>query len=176
MKKLFSISIAATFLMGCSAAMQPAKQVDIPYSFNLVAMKQQLEQGKETIKGNAFLRQQGGGTVNCAGSKVDLYPYSQYSMARIEAQYPMDIWLGGRIKSKDTFKPVVPEFESLKLTTVCDSEGNFEFDGVKNGDYILVTEVLWNVPSSYGMQRQGGYLFQKVAIAKGQKSKVIITQ
>ncbi|OOH89522.1 hypothetical protein BMT54_06415 [Pasteurellaceae bacterium 15-036681] len=176
MKKLLSLSVVATLLMGCSAAMQPAKEVSIPHQFDLAQVQKQLESGKETLKGNAFLRQKGGGTVNCAGATVDLYPYTPYSMARIEAQYPFDMWIGGRFKSKDTFVPVVPQFETLKKTTTCDSEGNFEFDSLKDGSYIVVTEVVWHVPGKYGMERQGGYLFKNVSVNKGNKSKVIITQ
>ena len=176
MKKLLLVGLVSTALIGCSAAMQPAKKVEIPYQFDVVQAKKQLEDGKETLKGNAFLRQMGGGIVNCAGSNVDLYPYSQYSDIRIQAQYPKDIWLGSRIKSRDTFTPDAAEFDSLKRTAICDSEGNFEFESIKDGNYILVTEVIWNVMDKFGPSRQGGYLIKNISVGKGQKSKVIITE
>ncbi|SUT93176.1 Uncharacterised protein [[Actinobacillus] rossii] len=172
MKKILAISIFATLLTGCMTS----KQVNIPYSFDAHQAKQQLETGKETLKGNAFLRQKGGGVVNCAGSAVDLYPYSQYSNARLDAQYPVNAWLGSRLKSIDTFTPNVPEFEVLKKTTTCDAEGNFEFESIKDGNYIVVTEVVWSVPGQFGMERQGGYLIKNVTVSKGHKSKIVISQ
>lgn len=176
MKKLLLVGLISVVLTGCSAAMQPAKQVDIPHQFDVNQVKKQLENGTETLKGNAFLRQMGGGIVNCAGSNVDLYPYTPYSDVRIQAQYPKDMWLGSRIKSRDTFNPSAPEFDVLKRTTVCDSEGNFEFDSVKDGNYIVVTQVVWSVQGQFGPQRQGGYLIKNIAVNKGQKSKVIVSE
>lgn len=175
MKKLLPLFMV-TLLTGCSAAMQPAKQVNIPYQFDANLAKKQLESGSEVLQGNAFLRQVGGGIVNCAGSNVDLYPSSPYSNARIEAKYPVDMWLGTRIKSKDTFNPEAPEFESIKRSTTCDSDGNFVFESVKPGNYIVVTEVRWSVAGPYGPQPQGGYIFKTVAVNKGQKSKLVISQ
>ena len=175
MKKLLPLFMV-TLLTGCSAAMQPAKQVNIPYQFDSNMARKQLENGNETLQGNAFLRQVGGGVVNCAGSTVDLYPSSPYSNARIEAKYPVDMWLGSRIKSRDTFNPEAPEFESIKRSTTCDSDGNFAFESVKPGNYIVVTEVRWTVTGPYGPQSQGGYIFKTVTVNKGQKSKLVISQ
>ena len=175
MKKLF-VSLTCFTLFGCSAAMQPAKVINLPYQFDEIKAKQQLENGKEVLSGSAFLRQNGGGVVNCAGSDVDLYPYSQYSDARIQAQHPVDIWLGGRIRSNDTFVPAAPQFDSIKLSTTCDAQGNFEFNSIKSGDYIAVTRIVWYVPSQYGQQRQGGYVIKNVTVRKGVQNKIVISQ
>lgn len=172
MKKLVLIGLASAVLAGCATA---PKEVNLSHKFDAAQAQSQLN-GKEMLKGNAFLRQVGGGIVNCAGSTVELYPANPYSTERLFAQYPTSSWDGSVYKANVKFTPDDSRFETVKKTTTCDSEGNFEFESIKDGNYIVVTEVVWSVPSQYGMQRQGGYLLKNISVSKGHKSKVVITK
>ena len=173
MKKLLFAALSTALLAGCAPT---PKQINIPYQFDSNQAKKQLEPGSERLEGNAFLRQVGGGIVNCAGYNVDLYPSSPYTKARIEGMYPLNQWLGNRFISADTFNPDYPDFKNIKRSTTCDSEGNFVFDSLKTGEYIVVTEVRWSVPSQFGMQQQGGYILKPITVTKGQKNKLVISQ
>lgn len=71
MKKLAIISIASLALFGCKAA---AVKENFNSTFNVDEVSFIKEEGTNTITGNAFLRQRGGGVVTCAGENITLYP------------------------------------------------------------------------------------------------------
>ena len=58
MKKLLFAALSTALLAGCAPT---PKQINIPYQFDSNQAKKQLEPGSETLQGNAFLRQVGGG-------------------------------------------------------------------------------------------------------------------
>ncbi|XOC39369.1 lipoprotein [Haemophilus influenzae] len=60
MKKLLFAALSTALLAGCAPT---PKQINIPYQFDSNQAKKQLEPGSETLQGNAFLRQVGGGLL-----------------------------------------------------------------------------------------------------------------
>ncbi|MDQ6996926.1 MAG: hypothetical protein Q9M82_05625, partial [Mariprofundus sp.] len=56
----------------------PLKKVQLTQTYNPADQNKYVVSGQNTITGQAFLRQQGGGTVTCAGSHVVLFPATPF--------------------------------------------------------------------------------------------------
>lgn len=172
--KFVSLTIGAMsviMLSGCIASKPP---VALNNKFDTALTKSLFEsRGKNTIQGNAFLRQQGGGVVTCAGSDVRMLPVTQYSTERIQHIYSNSergyrpFFMGPVQFTENPY-----EYQQYHVTNVCDSQGNFSFDNVGDGDYYVTTMVKWQV----GYNMQGGLLMQKVKVSNGENKKLVLTQ
>lgn len=116
--------------------------------------------GNSTVRGQAFLRQKGGGVVTCAGSQVMLIPATPYfreaiNMARAGQRKPI----------------LSPEAQDLRKTSTCDSQGNFSFSKVPAGKWFLVTEVSWIVA---GLS-QGGGLLEEITTDNDSVTEIIMS-
>lgn len=63
-----------------------------------------------------------------------------------------------------------PSYYDYTRTTIADGEGRFEFSGVADGRYYVVTDVVWMA----GNYRQGGALMERVQIEDGQSQEIIV--
>lgn len=158
------------------AACQPiAKKVNLTSTFKADEAASILEEGDNTITGNAFLRQNGGGVVTCAGYEADLIPATDYALERINiiygnAQKGYASVAPYQVKAYD-FGDTPSEYSEYKRKTLCDSSGHFKFTNVPDGDYVLTASVIWKVQS-----QQGGHLMQRVAVSGGETKDLIVTQ
>ncbi len=66
-----------------------------------------------------------------------------------------------------------PEFQKYVRKAQCDAEGDFEFTGVPNGTYYVVSQVTWMVPGSY--ISEGGVVGKRITVTNGRSQKVIVT-
>src|SRR6185295_686938 len=82
--KIYVVLVCLT-VWGCATTQ--VKTVQLTSRFDEQEMKARLRPGKARISGNAFVRQNGGGVVTCAGSQVSLIPKTDYSAERIRAIY-----------------------------------------------------------------------------------------
>ncbi len=130
------------------------------------------KRGAATVRGQAFMRQLGGGVVTCAGEKVQLIPATAYARERITKLYGKPD--GGRINLYQgaSMKNVPPAYLKYMRQATCDAEGDFEFTGVANGDYYLATRVVWMVPGSY--LAQGGGVAKRITVKGGRSPRVIL--
>ena len=158
---------AALTLTTCVAgatALNPIRTVT-PFDPSLAAHIMEL--GANTITGQAFLRQRGGGVVTCAGATVDLFPQTPYSRERVLNLY-------GTITqpSQGTRFLDDPDPRYLELTreTICDADGNFRFADVPDGEYFVIARVQWEVASS----TQGGPVMAPAAVSGGEEVHVLI--
>ena len=142
MKALATIAatlFAAASVVGCASAPMQS----IFYADEVAFIH---ERGTNTIKGNAFLRQQGGDVVSCAGSEVLLIPKGSYSTERMKKLFGTASAKGFKEKPTVRFrrelKAVDGYWHALKRTT-CDIDGKFEFRNVAAGSYFIVTSVTW---------------------------------
>lgn len=119
----------------------------------------------QTIRGQAFLRQRGGGNVTCAGREVMMIPDTAY-FGEI-----FDIARRGATAVPGQNHQVPKEFASLRKMSMCDAQGNFEFENVAPGRWFIATEVVWEVGSS----NQGGGLLKRIEVAEGQTGRVFLT-
>lgn len=135
--------------------------------------------GEGRIEGSALLRTVGGDVRTCAGLEVTLLPAGEYASERMGGIY------------QDNFKGFVPvsvaaiplefsdddpRYTQTTKTTLCDAQGEFEFDNLPMGDYFVTTSVIWQVPGRYGSSSQGGVIMQRVNLPLGETVRVVLTQ
>lgn len=167
--KLIAIS-ASLIISGCVTV----KEVALQNEFNLSEAAYINKDGKNNITGNAFMRQRGGDVVTCAGSDVTLIPATKYAKERMLKMYGSES--GGAITSNDTsfvkFKESPEQYLAMTKKTKCDSNGNFEFNNLADGEYYISTKVIW----SAGYADQGGFLAHKVTLRNGKTEKIIMSK
>jgi hypothetical protein len=162
-----SLLVIAFCITGCVQPQAPIT-VTLNSTFNEEEAKSLLKDGTNTIQGNAFMRQQGGGVVTCAGNEVFLTPDTDYSKERMVAIYgSSEIGLSQR---PIQFIPDIKAYKDLVKKTQCNSQGNFKFEKVADGTFYVVTSVLWQVANS----PQGGNLMKKVSVKNGEIQDIII--
>jgi len=135
------LAIACASLAGCVSA----PKINSAFNANEAAFIHQ--QGRGVIRGQAFLRRNDGIVVYAAGSDVVLIPKTIYSTERINALYR-----GAKINYFVPSPESPPGFEEATKRTKANGEGRFEFAGLADGDYYVVTKVMWLV----GNAPQGG--------------------
>jgi len=178
MKRVASIGVLA-LLAGC-VTMQPQEvEYKLLSSFDAEFAKTQIAQGDGEINGTAFLRQQGGGVVTCAGQDVHMTPVTQYASDRLFRIYGTAPAVGHTVGSdirealrvRIKFVPDFPEYKEYSRATKCDAQGEFRFENVKDGDYYISTPVVWQVGA-----HQGGFLATRVKVENGKTPRVIMTR
>jgi hypothetical protein len=148
-------------LGGCVAA------PEITSTFNPVEAEHINRQGTATISGQAFLRRNDGVVVYGASSDTVLVPASTYAKERVAALYR-----GGKVNSfVPSPKNTDPRYEQMARRTKNDGEGRFTFDRVADGDYFVMTTVMWMA----GDWRQGGNIMEPVTVRNGQGINLIMT-
>ena len=168
MKKLLIIGIILSSLSGC-AHQVPTN--NLHNQFNPAEAKKLLEEGKNSVKGEAFLRQNGGGIITWAGTVVSLIPKTHYTEERLQHIYGvLDYNDVKSSKNSINFNPNPFEYTQLQKETKCNSRGGFEFNNVADGDFYITTYVQWQVVSS-----QGAGLIQKVQLSNESTKKIILT-
>jgi hypothetical protein len=135
-------------------------------SFNAADAAFIYQQGKGGIKGQAFLRRNDGIVIYAAGSDVVLIPKTTYSTERINALYG-----SGKINLYTPSPESPPGFEAATRQTKANGEGRFEFPNLADGDYYIVTKVIWMV----GNMQQGGALMEQAQIRAGATVEVIMS-
>lgn len=150
-----------------------------------------------TLTGQGFLKTQSGDVKTCAGNEVYLEPYTDEKnwtyQKIVYDKYAETIGKNFEIKlaklyvetgdnsyyKKSQEKPleVIPieyDYRTLSdkfvLKTQCDATGNFEFTDLKQGKYIIATEVTWKTDTW-----QGGYV-SKIIDINQTKQKVFLTE
>jgi hypothetical protein len=120
--------------------------------------------GTATVAGQAFLRQQGGGVVTCAGSDVLLFPNTAYIREAIAIM---------KSGATPTGMPTMsdPRMKGAGRRQQCNAQGNFKFENVPEGNWFVASEVKWAV----GYARQGGSLVQEIHTSPGVTTDVLLT-
>lgn len=119
--------------------------------------------GTASIKGQAFLRQNGGGVVTCAGAEVFAFPATDYFQP---IRYPLRALIEGGTDSIDNAA------KRLVRRTMCDAQGNFEIANLPAGEWIVITSVEWSV----GYRSQGGYLKKLATAATAAAPAIYLTE
>ena len=168
MKKHVAIALTAAMLAGCAG-----EHVQLTTHYDPADAAWAVGKGSGRISGQAFLRQNGGGVITCAGNGVNLTPVTPYATERITAFYGNDT-SGYRIPM---FAPQLPKgepgYNESFRTATCDAQGNFSFTELPAGAYYITTKVFWTVGGS--VLPEGGFLMQKVSVLDGQAQKVVLT-
>lgn len=166
-QKLAPSLLSVSFLSACASLNTPV-EVGLGIPFVVDQARQALQPGINTVRGSGFMRQQGGGTVTCAGSTVFLIPATAYATARMQAVYG-NAQSGVRARAVK-FSPDEPLYYELQKQTRCDAQGSFTFERVADGEFFLVTSVSWVV----NYVQQGGYLMQRIRLQGGQTVTAVL--
>jgi hypothetical protein len=107
--------------------------------------------GQTTVRGQAFLRQQGGGVVTCAGEAVQLAPLTGTMRESLQV---------ARACKRVVVSGPTQIGPRITRTSTCDAQGNFRFDSIPSGEWVLITKVRWLV----GGAQQGGELAKEISV------------
>lgn len=127
-----------------------------------------LRDGAGVITGQAFLKTRGGDVRVGAGNVITLMPddgWTPRAYATLLEHFVLD---------------KIPEearsyFGKVVRTTQADAHGNFTFEGLPKGKYILETIITWQVPSRYGLETTGGKV-RRAVIVGDTPAKVMLTE
>jgi hypothetical protein len=172
--KGFAATAMSIALMGCAAppGLQSEPPVPIRGAFDEGLARKLVGEGVNTIRGNAFMRQRGGGVVTCAGSEVYLIPATQYAKERMAYLYGTQGESGSNSHRRQfSFNPDPPSYTAIVRTTRCDSQGNFVFDRVADGEFYVQTQVSWMAGSL-----QGGNLMHRVSVGGNQSISLVLSR
>lgn len=148
-------------LFGLSACARQPTQIAAPFDEN--THRPYLAQGAATIAGQGFMRQQGGGTVTCAGSPVYLLPATAFFDEAIKI-----FKSGGTPSSAERLDP---EFKPIVKQTQCDAQGNFKFSNVAPAQWTVITRVAWKA----GIYDEGGFVAKKIDVGVDSQDSVYLT-
>jgi hypothetical protein len=167
------ISALALTLVGCATTRPEVVKISAP--FNEVAAAEAMKPGNNIITGSAFMRQRGGGVVTCAGASVELLPATPYAIERIGHLY------GNKSEGLRTvaqhqkpfqFDPDAEGYIRIARKTKCDAQGKFTFEKVADGEFFLVTTVVWSL-STY--TTDGGTIMQRLSVSGGEAKSVVLS-
>jgi hypothetical protein len=170
------IKLLLTFIVlnisGC-VSMAKLEPIVLKEKFNAIEAKELMQEGNNSIKGSALIRQAGGTVVTCAGTEITLIPATKYAKERMLNLYGNInngfISINKRFAS---FTSTEPEYNSMQKNTVCDAQGFFKFDKVMSGEYFLITSIVWRLQQ---YQNAGGHLMKKINLIDGQNLETTLS-
>ena len=61
--------------------------------------------------------------------------------------------------------------------TICDIDGKFEFENVRDGSFFIISDVVWGVVNTKTgiTETQGGWIMLPVTVKGGEIKKVVVT-
>ena len=164
MKKITLFVFISVLFVGCATVTPPPKWNETSMGLESEYTKYQVE-GTGSVSGQAFLSQQGGGTVKAAGNNVTLDPATSVG----------NEWWGKAaiVWVHRALTPPSANFHKTRRTTVADADGRFKFKNIPTGRYYVRTEVTWMVPTR-GIQ--GGIVGRLIEVKDGETTELILNQ
>ena len=107
--------------------------------------------------------------MTCAGLEVKLFPATAYAKQWFPYQFGYNKFIE-HYSDLTTFLPYASGFLSASRTTNCNAQGNYKFERVLDGDYVLHTIITWRVGRSY----QGGTLVNYMTVSNGEDTEKMI--
>ena len=149
-------------LMGCASVGAPAAMTE---RFDPAAAAFINAQGKASVSGQAFVRQDDGKLLRAVGTNVYLNPRTPYADERVAAIYgtgDKQKW-GARVPDAD------PLYEKSMRKTVASSSGSFRFDHLADGNYYVVAMIF----------QPGGLAFEfpileRITVKGGQSVRIVM--
>ncbi|MDA9644372.1 hypothetical protein N9T51_02185 [Pseudomonadota bacterium] len=119
-----------------------------------------------TVSGSGFLRQVGGGIVNCAGNPVNAVPIMPTSSYEVERNGLS--WSVRNATPLDSrYQADQARLKQISRSSYCDVDGKFEITGLTPGKYKVSTEISWVIPKVCG---SGQYTYRCDAKQGGLRS------
>jgi hypothetical protein len=128
--------------------------------------------GGNAIKGIAFVTTKEGGHFACADQKVLLIPATDYTTEAMTHIYGNAEKGFVRYEQYSEFTSNGPSPFKDARAVQADGDGNFVFDNVRDGEYYVITNVLWEESiglflGSINKRTRGGNLMCKAAVQGG---------
>ncbi|HSM95199.1 MAG TPA: hypothetical protein VLT91_04085 [Rhizomicrobium sp.] len=165
MLRQYAYLLALFCLAGC-AQLAPPPPYEMQTPFNRADFTAWMGAGPGDIKGQAFMKTVGGDVKTCAGNPVYLLPDNAFDRELVTA-----IRLG---RKPDVGRIFNGEAAGSGRKSICDASGNFSFESLPVGSWIVIAQVQWGVPNQYFVEQQGGALLETVSVSKG-TTKVYLT-
>jgi hypothetical protein len=154
--------LCAAALLGCVAPPRSNGPAKMQATFSPDEHQAYAASGSGAITGQGFLRQQGGGVVTCAGSPVFLVPATPYFREMLQ------FVRAGKVPERPA-----GGLSRFAKQSQCDAQGNFAFNSLPSGVWLVMTQVSW-VAGRYSYE-QGGGLMREVTLQPGQAQQVLLT-
>lgn len=128
--------------------------------------------GSSNLQGSAVLTTVAGGVRTCAGFPVLLAPATAYDREVVKL-------FGFEL---NTAKRQAGPAAKYWRETNCDGAGNFVFNDVPSGTWIVITEASWTIqtatqlPGAYKVsdQKQGGTMIGEVTLYSGKSARFVM--
>lgn len=170
MTKTVAVEVLAVVLLIVAGCVPPPETVHLESEFDAERAKRLIEPGSNTIKGRAFLRTANGDVVHCGGYEVRLIPKTQYATERM-AHLFRSVQDGFNRDRRFQFSPEYKGYRRYTRSTICDNRGQFTFENVADGEFYLVTDIVW----FSNRLRNGGSLMKRVTVSGTETVEVILS-
>ncbi|MGD8294692.1 MAG: hypothetical protein PVF37_23470 [Desulfobacterales bacterium] len=166
MNKLAYVMVSyLALIMFISCVQQKSYTIKTP--FRPEDWKLGLEAGNCRLEGKATLKTNDGEIKTCAGEEVILMPYNSYT----EELYK--VGKQGGFSEASNFDQSI---KSYLMITTCDIDGNFEFDNLPSGKWLIYTQVVWQIPGRDGTGVQGGDMIKIFQTIENNTQKVYLSE
>lgn len=151
--KTFPENISLALSMSLALAACSPTLVRLPVAFDQNEAAALLAPGTNQIVGTILYQADRGKVigdpatyVSCAGRQVTLYPYTDYAREWALKYYGKPVKdMAYRLTNRGKSMKFAEEeaFLAASRKTECDEKGNFAFDKVADGDFLVVASVQW---------------------------------
>ena len=153
---------AIVALAGCTSP--PVNQT---VSFDESDFKSYQTPGTAVIQGHAFVRSDTGVKHGAAGIQITLVPLTAYTEERAHI-----------MESRRDPAPADPRLEPYVKTVVGDWGGDYKFEGLPAGKYLIFCKVEWERQNPNNMNRSGSgefYALARTQVKNGEHKSVVVT-
>lgn len=135
------------------------KPLTLKAPFDQKASAHILKSGDRLIFGQAFAREESGGVVRAAGSRVLLLPDT-----KIHEEYADALMHYRQVKLPNRMR-------KYRQETIADADGKFAFNDLAPGKYLLISKVEWTDKEKLNHKY---FLFSAADITKKKTARVIL--
>jgi hypothetical protein len=142
--------------------------------FNASDVAWSLRPGTATVEGRATLPVAGGAPRTCAGGEAQLFPAGTYAAEMMRIVFGSDVRGFAPQGSSRYPTNIAADFRNTVRRIGCDPDGRFRFDSVPAGRWYVFSNVVFRVAGGEAAP-QGGALMQRIDVAEGARSSVLLT-
>ena len=137
--------------------------VEMQTNFDESEHQPYMQLGGNGVKGQAYLSQQGGNILSCAGGDVLIVPATSFFREMISHVSAGNMPL--------IIEKIPPSFRGIIKTTQCDAQGNFSAGELASDKWFVWANVHW----VGGFGQQGGDLVREVTLSNNETVQVLLT-
>ena len=169
-----AVGLTALLLMVCLSGCG-SKTVDLENELNPDEVQAALEPGNNSLYGGSVIIPRTGDKVRGGEFPVTLIPVTANSSERMTRIF------GSTDRGFLKTAALAPKFSDRELfqksggkSVNPDADGMFEFSGLKDGEYFVVTTIAWKPENSY-YGKETSMLMRKVRLSGGERKEITLT-